>query len=238
MIAVCVPIWGRHALTEKVLRRWQGIQKRHDIEIYVGISEDVPYNIHGLRRVICKNEPLGQKFNDIIYAAGTGFFGSPRPDAVMMVGSDDLIHEDYLHYLQEKKPDFAVLGQCYYFEQATGKMLRHWQAAVGAGKYMAAKILDRCGWQPYEPEKNLNVDGGPERFVAQGEKHHLVSPVGPWCIDVKSPDENMWGFGVIENKYRNTEPADAAAVFAAFGEDVSDWALNKGLSSSPPHFVS
>ena len=158
---------------------------------------------------------MSAKFNNTIEMALPS-------DGVMVVGSDNLIHRDYFDYLAEKRPDFVDLGWCYYYEQATGKMLWHYQAVLGAGKYMSRTILERASWRPYEENQNRNVDGGPKKYVYEGEGVYLQEP---WAIDIKTPDENMWDFSVIEGRYRNTQEVDAKLIFASFGLIDSDWAI-------------
>ena len=216
-ISVCIPVWGRDALTEKVIDYYRELRKEFGFGIVVGLSEEVSYNLDDCLVVYTENTPLSKKFNDIIESS---FWGA---EGVMIVGSDNLIHPEYFRWIAEKRPVFSELGRCFYVDQATGDTLLHWQAVLGAGKYMSKRILMRCDYRPYEENLNRNVDGGPKRFVAENECHHLTTQ--NWAIDIKTPEENMWSFDHIREKYKNTEYAKAEDVFSTLGLDANDWLL-------------
>jgi hypothetical protein len=212
--AICIPVWGRHELAERVIDYYRARRERYGLSIILGASEPLPYATDDCKVVFTENSPLSAKFNNTIE-------GARDHDGVMVVGSDNIIHDDYFEWIAANKPVFSELGSCYYFEQATGEMLLHWRAVLGAGKYMSREMLQRCSYRPYAEDLDRNVDGGPKRFVRQGECHHLTTV--NWAIDVKTPEENMWDFDYIRTKYRNTENAEAKGVFNAFNLDVNDW---------------
>jgi len=213
-IAVCIPIWKRYELTEKVLDYYRDLRCYTDISIILGASEGVPFDISDCTVVCTDNEPLSAKFNNTIE-------GAVGCDGAMIVGSDNIIHAGYFRWIEEERPVFSELGSCYYLDQVTGEMLLHWRAVLGAGKYMSREMLERCAYRPYAENLNINVDGGPKRFVKHGECHHLTTV--NWAIDIKTPEENKWSFDHIKTKYCNTENAKAEAVFPTFGLDVKDW---------------
>ena len=210
-IGVCIPAWGRHSLTERVLDYYRGLRTDFPIEIILGLSEDVPYGVSDLTVVHSPNHPLGSKFNDIVEAT-KGLRGA------MIVGSDDIIHRDYFSWLMENDEEFVELGRCYYFDQESGRMVRHYKGILGAGKWLRRSMLERCGYRPYRDSLTSNVDSGPVRFALS---KRLIEQ--DWAIDIKTPSENMWDFDHIVGRYQNTEEADASPVFRSFGLDVNDW---------------
>jgi len=216
-LAICIPIWGRDDLTQQVLDYYRDLREEFGFKIIVGLSEMVAFDLSDCYVVFSENAPLSAKFNNIFEAVPRDYEGA------MIIGSDNLIHPEYFRWVAGKKPVFSELGRCFYFEQATGEMLLHYRAVLGAGKYLSRKVLMRCDYRPYEENLNRNVDGGPKRFVADGECVHLTGQ--NWAIDIKTPEENMWSFNHIKRKYKNTENAKAEDVFNTFDLDVNSWLL-------------
>jgi len=200
-IAVVIPCHGRERLAERV------------IEYHTQMPGTLVLSVW------TDTQPLGKKFNE-------GFLQIKKdnPDIIgaMIVGSDDLIHEQYFRHIRQTKPLYSELARCLYYNGETGDMRCTPGMEVGAGKYFSRAFLDRCDYKPYVDELDRNVDRGPKRFLAP--QFERLSIDIPWIIDIKGP-ESMWGWDHAVGQ-RRTYEVDAYQAFKEFGLNELMW---KGL---------
>ena len=197
-IAVVIPCHGRERLAERVIdyhSRMPGV-------LVVANWRDT--------------QPLGKKFNQSFE-----YLKEKRPDIIgaMIVGSDDLIHEQYFQHIRNTLPLYTELARCLYYNGETGDMQCTNGMESGAGKYFSNEFLARCDYQPYVGTLERNVDRGPKRFLAP--QYERLSIDIPWIIDIKGP-ESMWGWDHAVGQ-RGTYEVDAYQAFKEFGLDEPMW---------------
>jgi hypothetical protein len=196
-IAVVIPIWGREELAKRVILYYETLEVEGvEIVVFPVLSDERECAGITAPHLYAPNEPLGLKFNIGIDVANTMQF----PCGVMIVGSDDLIAPAVFEAIREKDPLYQEIGGCHFFESATGRMIFAPHFNCGAGKYFSDDFLARCDGRPYVESENLNVDGGPRRFLSAGERLIMQSSADkPLCIDIKTAEENMWNFAWVDN---------------------------------------
>jgi len=110
-----------------------------------------------------QNEPLAQKFNFAFERAKTF-----NPDAVILIGSADLLSKELVEYYQKNYSSDAdyVLGlkDLYLYEISTRRTM-FWHGfppayadqPVGGGRIFSRKLLDKINWRPYA---NMTINRG------------------------------------------------------------------------------
>jgi len=197
-IAVVIPCHGRERLAERV------------IDYHVQMPGTLVISIHK------DIKPLGRKFNE-----GFRYIQEKKPDIIgaMIVGSDDLIHEQYFQHIRNIQPLYTELGRCLYYNGETGDMRCTPGMEAGAGKYFSNEFLARCDYKPYVESLNRNLDRGPKRFLAP--QFERLSIDIPWIIDIKGP-ESMWSWDHAVGQ-RATYEVDPYQAFKEFGLDEPMW---------------
>ncbi len=130
------------------------------------------------------------------WIAGAEFMRHIDVDAVMVLGSDDLVSTSYLTTIANKLNSgehVIVANSLYYLDAVKIKAIRATCTRVGAGRVISAELLDRLEWRPWELGKR-HCDSSMDRTL------HVVIPRSEWAfiegevlLDVKT-DINMWSF--------------------------------------------
>lgn len=207
-------VWKRHSLTALVLDYYAALRAstadRIDwTMVAVGSEGATSRNLaegRGFTYVEHANEPLGAKWN-----AGLRPLQQVRPEAVIIVGSDDLVPAAAMeHYLRALDEGARFIGftDMFFYDAPTHRML-YWPGyqgarageTVGCGRCVHREFLDEVGWQLWHDERNSGLDRSMmERFAALSpgsmtSAHRLLSgrDLGVALIDIKS-DTNMWSF--------------------------------------------
>lgn len=197
-IAIIIPCYGRERLTERVIAYHTQIPD----SMVISVKTDT--------------RPLGKKFNE-----GFLYLKEKELDIMgaMIVGSDDIIHENYFEHIRGAAPLYCELGRCFYYNGETGDMACTPGMESGAGKYFSNAFLTRCSYEPYVDTLDRNVDRGPKRFLAP--QFERVSVDIPWIIDIKGP-ESMWSWDHVISQ-RRTYKVDATESFKEFGLHEPSW---------------
>lgn len=164
---------------------------------------------NGFRYVEHPNRPLGAKWN-----AGLQAMAHDDLDAVLIVGSDDLLGHSYLRIVAAGvEQGYALMGlkDMYVFELATlrlcywpGYEMASYRAGepVGMGRCIHRSLLDRVDWRLWEDALNNSLDGSMMRRLApllgSETSPHAIGicacrPHGLTAVDVKT-DQNIWSF--------------------------------------------
>jgi len=156
--------------------------------------------------VKAKNNPLSNKWN-----AGCESLRG-QVDAVLIVGSDDLLNKDYFTeaIIMLQTGQTAVgLDSLHYYSAPDGRCVYMERAYPGAGMMISAVSLDKVNWQPWRDGVNRRIDGQLMNkmheqaypFAYRGIKRGTKSIL----IDIKT-DENIWTFNeMIEMIGRATD---------------------------------
>lgn len=112
-----------------------------------------------------QNEPLSQKFNEVFQRAEIS-----NPDAVILIGSADLLSKELIEYYQNNySPDADyVLGlkDLYLYEISTRRTMwwhgfppAYADQPIGGGRIFSRKVLDKMNWRPYgDSQLNRGLD--------------------------------------------------------------------------------
>lgn len=208
-LGVLTAVWKRPEITAFCLghmtnRRITGLT----LVPIAAVSEDVDYGPIGWGQVHHSNEPLGAKWN-----AGMKLMREREVDAVLIMGSDDIINDAALEFYRDSTPDFGSLGQMYVYDSASGACVNLYRGCMGAGRFIMAPMLDKCDWAPWDPNKNRSIDKcvdaslGMSPIIAQSSLAKVM--------DIKT-SVNMWSYEYISQRTR-CEDVDGAEALAHFG---------------------
>jgi hypothetical protein len=116
------------------------------------------------------NKPLGAKFN-----AGMLAMREFRPDYVTIMGSDDLLSTETFAKIWnycEQGVEMVGFLDLYFFDLLTGKLV-YWPGygnrgtkadsarkgeAIGLGRTLSARVLDKMSWQPWKSDIDMSLD--------------------------------------------------------------------------------
>lgn len=232
-----MPIYRRPKLTSFVLRHWHrqihrlrgqvnlhlvcvGSEGGESSSLITGLTDVMSYIEH-------ENEPLSAKWN-----AGVQVAKHIRPDAVISVGSDDILSDEILLAFQAKLlegHDLIGLRDLWFFDIAK-QYLGYWPGytsdkprfgePVGCGRCHSRKVLDAVGWQLYPTTataKPVTLDSESSKFfTSHGFTFDAFSLNSLWpgakAVDIKS-DLSLTTFDRI--KYEQTYSGSEALQFFA-----------------------
>ncbi len=170
-IGILTCMWQRPELTEVVLTHYNDLkeQVRGEAELVmyaVGSEGDTSRIIaerNGFNYVEWPNQPLGAKWN-----AGLRAMRDEAIDAVLIVGSDDLINAPLIElYVQELARGKKFLGilDMYFFDIITRRLM-HWKGytnerkgeVIGLGRCIHRDILEATNWTIWEDWRKSSLD--------------------------------------------------------------------------------
>lgn len=204
MIALVTCFHGRPKVSRLFFAGVERLKREgHQVQVCAAVTKGDHENLalceeHGAAWVEHSNHDLALKFNAA--AAIARWFGA---DAIMTLGSDDLVSGELLTEARELIP-----RRHYIVPGALGVYAPHLKKAAllkdpvvpnalkfGAGRILSFDLLERLSWKPWPAVSasrglavlsHLNIlKAYPSIHVTDNRKHHV--------LDVKSP-ENIWGF--------------------------------------------
>lgn len=191
-IVVLIPVWGRNKILNSVVSSLRQQTQSCTILCVVSTVQDARYCI-SLNADICycPNYPLGRKYQMGVFEAR-----KYNPQALMVLGSDDLLSYTYIEksmaYI-DKGYDFIGKKQWYIFSSINDVYLasytgKHSSRYLGAGRTYSKYFLDKIGWKIFDIHKNSGLDYRGERLayfqkakmVALNENTYVFSFKGNW----------------------------------------------------------
>lgn len=152
-IQVLSAMYGRHKVVELALASWR--KEGLDPIMVVSNDEDKGFcEEKNIKWIESPNQPLGDKWQ-----SGVDYIkDNVECDAVLMLGSDDLIEgsDNYIKYLEDGY-EFIGLGDVFIKDTLTGRV-KHWQGytnkrkgeSAGAGRCFSRSLLDKLDWKLWE----------------------------------------------------------------------------------------
>mmetsp|Transcript_800 Transcript_800/g.2949 ORF Transcript_800/g.2949 Transcript_800/m.2949 type:complete len:466 (+) Transcript_800:69-1466(+) len=190
-LGVFTTMWKRPLLTDFVLAHWHQLKLDLEpegliLELFVTGSEgnvsEALASKHGWGYHDHPNQPLGAKHNAGMRAMRQMY---PLMDAVMIIGSDDIVNKEYLQqcrkYLREPQAepygckgegcevDMVAMMDIYFMDMAT--MVLGYTAGydknvttrrdytLGFGRCVRASVMEQVGWAPWADELQRYLDG-------------------------------------------------------------------------------
>ena len=182
-IAILTAIHGRHAIAERMVRRLSALRSAVESELKVSIfavvSEEEPVLDFladcGVVVVRAANKPVSRKWQ--VGLAGVQAT-QDAPDAVMILGSDDFLSEEYLRHCGALAASGVVQAwgpdRVWVFD-SIDKRMGVWIGPVhmvegrstpaGAGRLFTRPLLDLVGWTLWPFDKNSGLDIGCARHL-------------------------------------------------------------------------
>lgn len=185
------PIWRRHDLTKVVLSYLKTFQREYGFRVIVGGSEgkesEVLAKEQGFKYVELENYPVSQKNNSLMLEAK-----KDDPDAVVILGSDDLISKGALEYyckLIEQKAECVTFNDLYFYSAKYQVMSYYKSSRTGIGRYFSKKAMEKVSYRAWS---NIGANKGLDNInrlwmASKGVKMTAVSmrQLGFKLIDIK-----------------------------------------------------
>ncbi len=162
-----IPCFGRFPLVEVNVKRLYEVNKIHKV-ILIGHEPNIKKiaDQTGSIFVNHKNNPLGRKWN-----AGFEEARKLNPDAILFVGSSDLISSNWLPTASKYLNDYDLIGTlgCHLLDIHTvnGRRLVHWpgyghgvraEEPIGIGRVISSRVLDKINWKPFDDTRDNSMD--------------------------------------------------------------------------------
>jgi hypothetical protein len=204
-VAAVIPIYGRRPLRRFTMSRLLRINRLKHV-VCIGDSPQDKYAVEqgGGIFVHHKNYPLGNKWN-----SGFRFAKSLGVDAVLYIGSDDMISENWMEVMLPLIDEYDLVGvksyhtakisydkgiETGYFPGYDGTNREG--DSIGAGRLISSRILDKIDWTPFDGSLNRGLDGSMSKtIINHGGKTKLVE------------NENLVLVGVGCDKWENFSDA-------------------------------
>ena len=202
---ILVPVWRRYETLKIFNTCIERLKKEYDIEVVaVGseyedrlICESLGYNY-----VEAPNKPLGAKLNYGLQACK-----NLKNDAVLMLGSDDILSSDLMmYYIQQLKKGFDFIGflDCYFMNLENSDMI-YWKGyrgeragePIGAWRCLSRNLLDTLDWKAWGNQHH-SVDYTMWQKL-KGVKKHITTCKNKFLlVDLKTKD-NVTKFRRFDN---------------------------------------
>jgi hypothetical protein len=173
-LAVIIPIYKRHDLTELCFEHLSNQQKKYGFSVFITGSEgEVSENLarkYGYEYLEVANNPVSEKFNAALSMA-KGF------DGVVVIGSDDFLSDDAfdIYYVQDISKPMIVGSSKINFYSTQYKELRELShvnsitETIGAGRLYTKAMLERVNWRLWPRNQNNGLDtAATHKCVAAG----------------------------------------------------------------------
>jgi len=205
-LAIMTTTWKRPELTAAVLRWWDEIRRKGVDLHWVAVGDHMAHGNQG-SSYPADNNPLGAKHN-----LGLSVCRHRKPDAVMVIGSDDIVEPELVRLSCEAIRAGAMWTQprdLYFYHPETGRAAKPSQTQLtGAGRVYSVRLLDMLDWRLWPDDATSKLDGKAEQTIRDEMRARKVAwgdvddgPLGVWgckvipraVLDIKT-DVNMWDF--------------------------------------------
>lgn len=179
------------------------------------------------------NTPLTDKWN-----TGVQCISGCDLDAIVIVGSDDLLAPEYFEMLRNVLADgvdYFILSSMYFFDALTGRLALSRYENAGAGRMIARPLLEAVDWTPWHhrgrPDPANYRKCSP--LATKEFKPTLDIASRTVALDIKSQN-NIWTFDEIAASF-DTEILDnpnqtLCEVFGEWGKRLYDWSMTGVLT--------
>jgi len=129
----------------------------------VVVSDDdrVPCERHSVHHIAMDNRSMTSKWN-----TGFRWMRDQKVDYVIILGSDDIMSNDYLAKAIEKmneQPDMVYTRSIYFYSadrDHSGNLYRYThEYGLGVGRCIRRNVMEEVGWTPYIRNINFGLDG-------------------------------------------------------------------------------
>lgn len=213
--AIVTCLWKRPYLTE-VIQDYYANEFSDCVLIAAKSEGDAQPVNDNWNYVYFPNSCLAQKFNKVFTAAKLF-----DVDAVLLIGSDDLISRDLFNYYQDNySPDkeyMLGLRDLYYHDLISDSTIhskdiyyRKQLLPIGCGRIFSKRLLNRIGWSPYgKLTISSGLDSNSTNYLERrGINNKTVSmQESGIAVDLKC-GEGINSFEKVVSKYGEVETVD------------------------------
>ena len=214
--------WRRPNLT-KIISEYYAKNFPEITLIAVRSPGDEQHGVEGWNYEYYSNKPLSQKFN-----AGFNLAKRYNPDAVILIGSTDLISTELVEYYKQNysaDSDHIIgLKDAYLYDVQSQDTLKikgligmydNW--SIGLGRCFSRKVLDQCNWKPYfELEIDRGLDCNSMIELKNRGFKEIVKPMSEMgvVVDIKTKQT----LNKIEDWVGISDKAEKEIIFNTFPE--------------------
>lgn len=224
-VALLTCTWRRPALTNIVMDYYSRLSFSHRRAVTSRLGE----SYKGWTLSYHENQPLSDKWQHGLKSLKQDDF-----DALMIVGSDDLITPAYLDackYLIGAGADYVYLPGCYFYDTSTDRMIWAQAPRLGMGRCISRSLIERLDWQLWEPGLERGLDGSMATRIEATGTHKVIKIQDPLRygyvgLDVKT-SENIWSFDDVFGSLISYE-VPAVDVFNEYFPSVKDEIISLG----------
>ncbi len=188
-IVILTALWQRPMLSHIFLAYYQAMKRRFEgrLDLYllaVGSEGEISQNLAATYEwayIEAPNQPLSAK-----WSAGSQSLRALKPDATIILGSDDFISDALLdRYLVALDQGHQVLGvlDAYFFECGTERLF-HWKGyppnwrhneTIGMGRCISRQVMERLD---YDPWGDCRINSGLDLAMSKRLKILAIEPYG------------------------------------------------------------
>lgn len=235
-LGIYTAIWGRPRLTKLVLDYYNRIDTVYTMSVVYSKEDPDPTHLPSvdwsddmdLWSVVHPNSPLSDK-----WLRGMQECRDSGMDAVLIVGSDDLITPKYVEacrYLIENGADYVYLPGCYFYNALDGRMIWGQAERLGLGRCLSRRLLERLDWEPWPEGLPYGLDGAMWERVQALDDVSIVCldearKMGYVGLDIKT-GSNLWDFDHIrDNIICFDTPAESVLRehFPSVADELLNW---------------
>jgi hypothetical protein len=212
-IKVLTALWGRPEITHLFALGIQRLKTKFDLSVTATVSTEEDEAIalyHGFKPVFCDNQPLGNKWNE-----GYRTIKDEDWDALLIMGSDDLISNESLSALINSKKAHVGFNALIFLDSRTGQSVKMQYAnarLIGAGRLLLRHACEQvdslCKFQVINTEENeyltvkqkmkMTVTRASGEFMQKAKMGRIFEsfPTGLWSSDIDKSLDNS-----LENRF-------------------------------------
>ena len=204
-LGILTAAWGRSRLTGHVLRYYADLRIEGVTLVRVAVwshdDPDPPPYVVGWEYVAEENEPLGRKWNAGVRALVDRY----DVDAVMIVGSDDLVSATFFDRVREqlRRGAHVISVHDLYIYSPPEHYVHYCESMVpGAGRVLSRAVLAAMKSRPWDDDAPMYLDSSITarlRQVPNLRRYNAkdMSGLGFAVVDVKIPGgPSLWSFVV------------------------------------------
>lgn len=173
-VVTIIAFLGRHQMMELNIKTLRKQTKKTGIILIGSSEEDTKWassiandDVYYLE---CVNKPLGLKWN-----VGVKYSKLFNPNAIVILGSDDLLSTNYIEYMYKHitngidlvgKSDWNIVALNEFYEASYKGF-----GLLGAGKIISKRILDELDWSIFDIIRHYSLDSLGTQIISKKGKH-------------------------------------------------------------------
>lgn len=209
-----IPLWLRPRISRLCLENLLELSKDNNILIHCIVSD--PDNKAlcdelGISYIEYENEPVGAKLNEGLWSCK-----DMKWDALVTIGSDDLISPKLFDFYKQYDEDILQLDKCFFINSKDGSS-KIFKGYLGGGRLIKRHVIESLHYVLWDSTLNRGLDtSAMKRMEVYGYKVEIKEVPFPYIFDIKS-NVNIWGYSKflgnrsnIERAYEQLLPVTAA----------------------------